>query len=276
MSGLVRVDRTYRGRPTHHYELDGKRIDGVTTLLGQGVPKPALTYWSAREVATYAAQNVEQIADMLERGGERPTIDYLKGVPWQKRDDAAVRGTEVHALAEELVHGGEVDVPEHLHGYVDGYARWLDESGVTPILTEYVVASREHLYAGTADLLLMDAAGVKRIGDIKTGKGVYGEVCLQLAAYRFAEFYMSPARIDLSVLADGERIGFATEQAMPETDDTGWVLHVQDGRTEAHPVPVDRQQFAAFLAAAKVARWAKASKDLVGPPLRFATEGEAA
>ena len=260
MSGLVRIDRTYRGKPTHHYELDGKRVDGVTTLLGQGVPKPALTYWSAREVATYAAQNVEQIADMLERGGERPTIDYLKGVPWQKRDDAAVRGTEVHALAETLVHGGEVDVPEHLHGYVDGYARWLDESGVTPILTEYVVASREHMYAGTADLLLMDAAGVKRIGDIKTGKGVYGEVCLQLAAYRFADFYLN-----------GD-----DETTLPFVDDTGWVLHVQDGRTEAHPVPVDRHQFDAFLAAAKVARWAKASKDLVGPPLRFATEGVAA
>jgi len=30
---LVRVDRTYRGKPTHHYELDGQRVDGVTSIL---------------------------------------------------------------------------------------------------------------------------------------------------------------------------------------------------------------------------------------------------
>ena len=29
---LQRVDTTYRGKPTHYYELDGQRVDGATTL----------------------------------------------------------------------------------------------------------------------------------------------------------------------------------------------------------------------------------------------------
>jgi hypothetical protein len=257
---LVRVDRLYRGKPTHYYELDGKRVDGVTTVLNQGIPKPALTGWAAREVATYAAGNLDQIRDMLDSGGEGPTVAFLKGIPWQKRDEAAVRGTDVHALAEQLVNGVEVEVPEHLYGHVDGYARWLDEASIEPWLTEFVVGSRSHGYAGTADLLIVDKHGVKRVADIKTSKGVYGETALQLAAYRFAEFYLN----------DG-----GGEDYLPQVDDTGWVIHVTAEGTQAVPVPVDETQFAAFLAAQQVARWAKGSRDLVGQPIRFDSEAVA-
>jgi hypothetical protein len=253
---LRRINRTYRGKPTHHYELDGVRVDGVTTLIGGGVPKPALTYWSARTVAEYVADNVDQVGHMLDTGGRGPTVDFLKGVPWQKRDDAAVRGTEVHALAEQVVHGYEVEVPEHLHGHVDGYARWLDYTRIEPLLTEVTVGSREHGYAGTADLILRDADGVLRIADAKTSRGVYGETALQLAAYRWAEFYVATRG----------------ETPMPDTDDVGWVIHVTERGTDAYPVPVGRAQFDAFIAAASVARWGKTSRDLVGPVVRFGEE----
>lgn len=256
MSGLRRIDRTYRGKPTHHYELDGQRVDGVTTLIGAGIPKPALTYWSARTVAEYVVENLEQIQTMLATGGIGPTTQFLKNVPWQQRDTAAVRGTDVHALAEQLVHGAEVDVPEHLAGHVEGYARWLDRSGAQPLLTECVVASRTWRYAGTADLILTDDLGVPRIADLKTSSGVYGETALQLAAYRHAEFYL-----------DGD-----DERPVPPTDETGWVIHVTESGTEAYPVPVGERQWKAFLHAAEVARWAKTSKDLVGPPVRFSEE----
>ncbi len=250
---LRRIDRTYRGKPTHHYELDGARVDGVTTVISQGIPKPALTYWSARTVAEYAAANLEQLQTMLATGGIRPTVDFLKGVPWEQRDTAAVRGTEVHALAEQVVQGLPTVVPPELVGHVDGYARWLDRSGVDWLMTEFVCASRRWRYAGTGDLILTDHLGVPRVADIKTSSGVYPETALQLAAYRHAEFYLD---------ADDER-------PMPETDDTGWVIHVTATGTEAYPLPVGQSQFKAFLHAQAVARWAKTSKDLVGPPVRF-------
>ena len=257
---LQRVDTTYRGKPTHYYELDGQRVDGATTLIGAGLPKPALTYWSAGEVAAYTVNNLDQIRDMLDTGGAEPTLKFLKQVPWQKRDTAAVRGTDVHALAERVVKGEPVEVPEDLHGYVDGYARWLDRSQVVPVLTEFVVASRPWRYAGTADLIVKDHMGVSRIADLKTGKRVYADTALQLAAYRFAEFYL-----------DGD----GAECPVPEVDDTGWVIHVTAEGTDAYPVPVDERQWKTFLHVATVARWQKTSKELVGSAVRFPTMPEA-
>lgn len=260
---LRRIDRTYRGKPTHHYELDGTRVDGVTTVISQGIPKPALTYWSARTVAEYATANLEQLQTMLATGGVRPTVDFLKGVPWEQRDAAAVRGTEVHALAEQVVQGLPTVVPPELVGHVDGYARWLDRSRIQPVHTELVVGSRRWGYAGTADLVLTDRDGVTRIADLKTSSGVYGETALQLAAYRHADFHL-----------DGDGL----LSPMPDTDDTGWVIHVTGSGTDAYPVPVGLGQFRAFLHAQAVARWVKGSKDLVGPVVRFpdGAEGDAA
>ncbi|NKV11056.1 hypothetical protein GS909_07910 [Rhodococcus hoagii] len=35
----------HRQRQGHWYKLDGEKADGVTTLLGNGIPKPALINW---------------------------------------------------------------------------------------------------------------------------------------------------------------------------------------------------------------------------------------
>ena len=38
-----RIDKMAFGKPTHYYEdANGKRIPGVTTILGDGLPKKAL------------------------------------------------------------------------------------------------------------------------------------------------------------------------------------------------------------------------------------------
>ena len=202
---------------THRYFLDSKPIPGVTTLIGKGLPKPALTYWSARCVAEYVIDNPEQV-EALRQMGRGPAVAALKGVPWQERDEAAVRGTAVHALAEEVIHGREVDVPEHLVAHVEGYARWLDQTGVEPILTERQCASRRWWYAGTFDALVRIRGEVWLL-DWKTSKAVYGSTALQTAAYAGAEFYVDD---------DG------TEVPMPEVDRIG-VVHVTDAGSRLHP-----------------------------------------
>jgi len=201
----------------HRYWLDGKPIPGVTTLLGKGLPKPAIPYWAAKSVAEYVVDNPDQV-DNLRSLGRGPAVAALKAIPWQVRDDAAVRGTDVHALAEEIIHGRKVDVPEHLVAHVEGYTRWLDTFDVQPILTERPVASRSLWYAGTFDAIVQ--IGDVRWGlDWKTSKGVYGSTALQVAAYMGAEFYMDD---------DG------AEQPVPEVDRIG-VVHITDGGTRLHP-----------------------------------------
>lgn len=201
----------------HRYWLNGKPIPGVTTLINKGLPKPALTYWSAKCVAEFVIDKPEQV-EALRQMGRGPAIAALKNVPWQERDEAAIRGTAVHALAEDVIHGREVDVPEHLLAHVEGYVRWLDAFGVEPLLTERQVANRKWWYAGTFDAIV-------RIGgetwglDWKTSKAVYGSTALQVAAYMGAEFYVDD---------DGE------EQPLPEVDRIG-VVHVTDAGTRLHP-----------------------------------------
>lgn len=235
---------------THRYWLDGKPIPGVTGLIKGGIPTPALTYWSARTVAEYVADNEAEV-EQLRGMGRSSMVAALKEVPWTARDTAAVRGTDVHALAEELVHGREVQVPEHLTGYVEGYVRWLDEWQPTPILTERPVASRKWWYAGTFDLIA-DMHGERWLLDVKTAKGIYGEVALQTDAYRNAEFYMD---------TDGN------EQPMPEGITRLGALHVLDTGTNLLPLDSTGAPFKDFLHAAWTANASKRIKAYVGEPL---------
>lgn len=226
----------------HQYRLDGKPVPSVTGLIGKGLPKDALMYWSARTVAEYVADNEDGVA-LLRGMGRGPMVDALKGVPWDKRDTAAVRGTDVHALAEQVVHGLEVDVPEHLVGYVTGYARWLDEFDVAPILTEVSCANRQHWYAGRLDLIA-SVAGVPFLLDNKTSSNVYGDTGLQLAAYAHAEFYVTDDDPD-------------TEHPLPEIERRG-VLHVTDGETTLIPFDSTDAPFRVFTHIAYVAKNRKA------------------
>ena len=238
----------------HRYWLDGKPVPGVTTILGKGIPKPALPYWSARVVAEYVADNPESV-EALRAAGRDPMIAALKGQPWVKRDEAAVRGTDVHALAETVVHGGEAEVPEHLLAHVEGYVAWLDEFDVRPILTEKSVASRAHRYAGRFDFIgTIGALGDETwLLDWKTSKGVYGETALQTAAYASAELYVEDGAPDVEI-------------ALPRVDRIG-VVHVTEHGSTLHDLGTPEAAFPHFLAAKAVADGLAFRESIVSAPI---------
>lgn len=236
----------------HTYWLDKKRCPGVTTLLGKGLPKPALPYWSAKCVAEYVADNPEGLKALREMGRE-PMVAALKGMPWQKRDEAAVRGTDVHAIAERVVHSEQVDVPEHLIGHVQGYVDWLDEFKVEPILTERSVGNRGLWYAGRFDLIA-DMAGSRWMLDVKTSKGVYGETAMQTDAYRNAEFYVEDDDPD-------------TEHPMPEGIERLGVIHVTENGTQLYPLESDGSAFRIFKHVAYLAKNADVISGFISEPV---------
>lgn len=179
------IKRIDRGRG-HSYLIDGERADGVTTLIGDGLAKPALINWAANTTAAYAVDRWEELTALAV--SER--LEKLKKCRYEELDRAARRGTEVHQLAEQLVQGQEIDVPEELAGHVESYVRFLDDFEPVPLLVEAVVAHRKWRYAGTLDLV----AGIRNevwILDIKTGRsGIFPDAALQMAAYRHAEVYL--------------------------------------------------------------------------------------
>lgn len=245
----------------HQYRLDGKHIPGVTTLIKGGLPSPQLMYWSARTVAEYVADHEAEV-EQLRSMGRAPMVAALKETPWAARDKAGAKGTEVHALAEKLVVGEEVEVPDHLVGHVESYVDFLNTIQPHPLLVEGRLYSREHWYAGTLDLVAdipehiaaqMPQLGPRPILDIKTASGIYAETAFQLAGYRYAEHYID---------ADG------SEQSMADLGITGAAaIHVRADGWDLVPVRADEYVWKRFLHIAFVARCAKEMKEYVAPPL---------
>lgn len=233
----------------HYYMIDGARALGVTTAIKSALPNPALVPWAARTVAEYVADN-EAAVEALRTSGRSVLVNALKAVPTAARSTAANVGTQVHGLAQQLVHGAEVMVPDHLAGYVNAAVSFMDQWKVRPLLVERVVAHRIWGYAGTLDLVAELPDGRRLIFDYKTGRGVYPEVALQLAAYRYAQCYLSDDTP-------------AVETPMSEVDIAGaavvW-LH-SSGAYKVISVRADTHVFNAFLHVAYVARATAEMKD---------------
>ncbi|MGE3449003.1 MAG: hypothetical protein AB7H92_15650 [Microbacteriaceae bacterium] len=248
---ITRKEGRSFGRATHWYvDANGLKIPGVTSILSDGVPKPALVGWGIRTVAEYAVDHWDEVADLAP--SER--LKVLKGSPYADRDAAANRGTQVHALAEQLVQGAEVDVPDELAGHVESYVRFLDEWQPEPVLVERTVVNYTVGYAGTLDLVARFPCwpGETVLADLKTNRsGIYGETGLQLAAYRYAEFFVDD---------DG------TEKPMPAIDRVV-VVHVRADGYDVVPVRADDYVFTRFRHVGVVARATQEAKSWVGDAL---------
>jgi hypothetical protein len=250
----------------HTYRLDGASVPGVTSLIKGGLPAPALVYWSARSVAEYVADNEAGI-EHLRTMGRGPMVQALKEVPWQKRDTAGVRGTDVHDIAEHLVHGKEVDVPEHLAGYVDSAVAFMDTWKPTPLVVERPLAHRAHWWAGKPDIFASLPDGRVILFDYKTAaSGIWPETAFQLAAYSHAEFYV-----------DEEGV----EHPIPHVDLCAAVWLREDGY-DVIPVKADDDVYKEFRhiayvsEAAKRAKGSKTMQGYVGQPLTPPTSEDAA
>lgn len=244
----IQTGRINRGRG-HHYLLDGRKVPGVTTIIGNGLPKPALINWAANVTADYAVDHWDE----LSTEGPAKRLALLKQARYADRDAAANRGTQVHALAEKLIVGEEVEVPDPLAGHVESYLKFLKDWEPDPILVEGVVFSRKHRYGGTLDLVAdFPTLGKRLLCDVKTNRsGVFGDVAAQLAGYRYADFYIDA---DLN------------EHPMPEVDGCA-VIWVRGDSYELVPVTAGPAEHRSLLYMAQVSQFADISRDLVGEAL---------
>lgn len=239
----------------HGYYLDGKKVSGSTTIIKGGLPAPALVNWAPKKVAEYVVENIGEVVDLVASRSADTAIYDLKNVPWRDRDAAANRGTEVHRYAEAIVQGTPLDdPPEEIRGHIEQLALFLEEWQPTFDKVECVVASRAHRYMGTFDFLGTIPGLGYVLGDWKTNRsGIFSEVALQLASYRYAEFIVQP---------DG------TELPMPEVDQAV-AVHITADTYEVVPVETNPDVFASFLHVKSVFEFSKGMADLIGEPLTF-------
>lgn len=269
----TRIQRVGSG---HSYYLDGEHVRGVTTIIGDGIPKNGLIGWAANSVADAVVNGLavaktadgrtrivadELVDDLLGWNATRGThavkvgddplprlalAKILASVRYRDSDTASAKGTAVHGLAEQLAHGVEVDVPEHLTGHVDSYLRFLDEWNPTDALVERVVVNRRWRYMGQLDLIANFGDAGTALLDIKTSRsGVFAETALQLAGYRYA-----------TTMLDGldPATGDAIEVPMPAVDWCG-VLWVRADGYDVIPFDVTEATHRVFLYAKHVGEW---------------------
>ncbi len=275
---------TSRGRI---YTRRGRNYWSVTTIIKGGLPAPALQHWGMRAVAEYAVANHRQIAAMLgavtlrkaegraepaliERlrglfgaGETEPvyvisdpdaiasTVDWLKNAPYRESRRKMDIGTAVHAIVEATILERPIPAPDpELAPFVAQFEAWRTAFSPTFEMSEASVFSDAESYAGTLDIIAV-VGGRRLLIDTKTGKGVYPEAALQLAAYAHADFVG---------LADG------TDEPMPKVEG-GAVLHLRPDGYAFVPVRIDDDVFRAFLFAREVFRWCEeTSRGVIGEP----------
>jgi hypothetical protein len=228
----------------------------VTTIIGGGVPKPALLPWGIKMVAEAAVEMADTLPAMVAADREG-AIRFLKGSPYAKRDKAADLGTLVHEAAEAHALGRPMPpVTADVRPYLDSFERFLADFTPEIIATEASVYNRSEHYAGTLDMIArlmlpQSECLVPKtyILDAKSGKDVYPEVGLQLAAYRNAEFIGLP---------DG------SEGPMPAVDGA-LALHLTVNGYRLIEVRCDYEVYRSFLYAREVFRWQETtSKTVLG------------
>lgn len=150
---------------TRYYTKDGVLVPGATTVLGL-LNKPALVKW----------------ANNLGLQG----IDVTKYV-----DKTAEVGTLAHLMVQYYLAGSEQldysrfsqDTISQAENSLISFWEWDKTHKIKPILLEKSLVSNIHKFGGSVDCYA-EIDGQRWLVDFKTGKAIYDEMAIQLAAYR--------------------------------------------------------------------------------------------
>lgn len=240
MAGPKAARTVSRGRI---YTINGLNLWSVTTIIGNGLPKPAIAGWQARTIAEFAVANHKQLAAMLQgvrikrHDGDpqvyvttdpdavKAAIDYLKESPWRESKRKMDIGSAVHLEAEAYV----LDVPRPepdgiVAPFLQSFRHFLDDFKPEILASEATVYSPAESYAGTLDLIA-GIGGRRILIDYKTGKDIYPDVALQLAAYAHAELVLLPdGTSEPMVPVDGAAALHLREFDPTTPDDRGYSL----------------------------------------------------
>jgi hypothetical protein len=181
--------------PTINYRTkDGAPVSGVTTILGAVLNKPALIGWAfnmgmenlerlSREIlkAIHDGYDILAVEDIVK--------DFKSSALYEKRDTAASAGTLGHAfvehelkgLPEPNLTGIPKDIIERAEGCHLAFLEWKDRTKFKLIHSEIALVSEVHKFGGCLDI----GGGVADLEliDLKTGKGIYPNMFIQLAGY---------------------------------------------------------------------------------------------
>lgn len=156
-----------------YFNKDGKRISGVTTFLGDlGWSTRPLMFWSW---------------DCGVKG-----IDYKN-----MAKSAADSGTLCHYLCTDFYLRGFPIDKSYVAQFTDeqqtkawqgleSFKKWFENNKFTIYKAEMHLVSEKYQYGATPDCIVKEQNGKLALVDLKTGKGPYESMLIQLEAYKQA------------------------------------------------------------------------------------------
>lgn len=261
---------TSKGR-TYQHPVTGETAWSVSTLIKGGTPNSQLIGWASRSVAEYAVANHQQLDRMLnlvriqkdETGryigvvndpdAVAAAVSWLSGSPNRDRDRKSDLGSAVHKEVEDIILGKprKAEWDGELAAFKPHWDKFVADFTPEFLASEATIWNRTEMYAGTLDWIAKIGNKVV-LGDVKTGKGIYAEVALQLCAYAHGEFVL---------LDDG------TEEPLPDIDGAV-ALHLRPDGYEVIPVHLSDAVWDAFRYVREVFRWTdEISKGVLGNPI---------
>lgn len=148
-----------------------------------------LTFEAEGHVYRYKGAVVPSVTTVLQQ------LQYLQGIPWEVLEAAREFGTHVHQACH-LLNQGDLDedsLDPALVPYLNGYKRFLSETGFVVTGSEILVYNQTARYAGQLDFT-GSFRGTTWVVDIKSGV-VPSTVGAQVAAYQAAlQSSMKPRR----------------------------------------------------------------------------------
>lgn len=178
----------------HKYFADAegeKRYTGITTVLGT-LAKPMLIPWAARMATEYIDAYIHSKNWLTLDAIDWPKLlEEARTAHTKKKEKAGEHGTSMHALCEAWILGcikgsGSPDVGLLSSEYepIRPFIEWAVANVEKFLFAERAVHSKSLFLAGTIDFGAVMKDGKRRIGDLKTGSGIYYEAILQCEAYQ--------------------------------------------------------------------------------------------
>lgn len=222
----------------HLYLFDGKKVESVTGICGNGVPKPELQGWlistPIREIKT-SINNLLDAGEQLDRVALERIIDKAKNKTEEIKKDAGIVGTVVHGLIEDFLKGKKIpqQTDEKVLNCWNHFTDWWHSEKYKVVEIEKKIFSKKYNYAGTLDLILKNGKGELVLADIKTSNSISFDYTLQLNAYK--EAYEEETKLKIS---------------------KGLIIRLpkKDGNIEVKELPLNKQMFNAFLGALHICR----------------------
>lgn len=234
------------------YTWRNEKYWSVTTIINGGLPKPVLVNWAKKFTAEYAVDHFEAFKTLVDDDRDG-AVEWLKNAAFRDRDKKAELGSAVHAAVEAFELGKPMPPwPLPIRKHMEHFADFLATYRPKIHASEASVYHGSERYAGTLDCIASFGKR-KLLFDVKTGKGVYPEVGLQLAAYRYAEFIGLP---------DG------SQRVMPKVDGCA-VLHLTEDGYDFREVDADDHIWRSFLYVREVFRFQnEIAKHVLGPTIK--------